>query len=136
MVIPILATADLAKSLDFYTGKLGWTKVFGMPEPEGHDVFAIVSMNDGVTFGLSALPAPDPKGNGVVLMCYVDEEADIDTYYAECTARDTPIAREIRDEYWGDRCFDVTDTDGYVLCVCKTVRPMAPEEIAAAAGSA
>lgn len=132
MVMPILACRDLAASLAYYTESLGWTKAFAMPGPDGTDVFAIVQMNDQVVFGLSAMPAPEPKGNGVVLMCYVADGVDIDGYFSRCESQGATIAKGIRDEYWGDRVFDVTDSDGYSLSICKTVRQMSPEDIATA----
>ncbi len=75
-VMPVLSTKDLAARLDIYTGTLGWTRGLGIPGLDGNEVFAIDSMNNGVVFGLSALPSPEPKRTGVVLMCYVDDAVD------------------------------------------------------------
>lgn len=131
MIMPILAVSDMAASLEFYVNKLGWSKTFSMPGEGAGEVFAIVSMNDGVTFGLSAMPAPNPRGSGVVFMCYVAADSSIDQYYAECQNRGASIAEEIKDEYWGDRSFGVTDPDGYVLSISKTVQQKSHEEILA-----
>ena len=131
MIMPILAVSDMTASLDFYVGKLGWTKTFSMSGEDGQDMFAIVSMNQGVTFGLSAMGAPEPRGTGVVFMSYVAPEADIDEYYAVCQGNGATIAQEIKNEYWGDRCFGVTDPDGYYHNICKTVEAKSPEEILA-----
>lgn len=135
MVLPILAVKDVVASLDFYCNKLGWNKIFDMKDDAGAATFAMVSMREGVMFGLSGMDAPQPKGQGVVLMCYVADDSDIDAYYAECQGRGVTIAQEIKDEYWGDRCFGVSDPDGYIIRVCKTVKQMAPEDIVAASSS-
>jgi uncharacterized glyoxalase superfamily protein PhnB len=135
MVLPILAVKDMTASVDFYCNKLGWNNVFDMPTEGGGISFAMVSLREGVMFGLSRMDAPEPKGQGVALMCYIADDSDIDAYYTECMGRGASIAMEIKDEYWGDRCFAVSDPDGYYVQVCKTVKQMAPEDIAAAASS-
>ena len=136
MVLPILAVSDITASVDFYVNKLGWNKLFAMPGDDGKDSFVMVSLREGVMYGLSALDAPSPKGQGVVLMTYVADDADIDSYYGECKGRGATIAMEIKDEYWGDRCFGVTDPDGYYLSICKTVRQVSAEEILGASSKA
>ena len=136
MVLPILAVKDISASIDFYCNKLAWHKVFEMPAEGGGVSFAMVSLRDGVMFGLSRMDAPEPKGQGVALMCYVSDDADIDAYYAQCEGRGINVTQEIKDEYWGDRCFAVGDPDGYYVQICKTVKHMAPEDITAAARSA
>ena len=132
MVLPILSVSNIATSVDFYTNKLGWNKVFGMPGEDGNENFVMVSLREGVMYGLSAMHAPDPKGQGIALMTYVADETDIDAYYAECQSNGATIATEIKDEYWGDRCFGVADPDGYYIMFCKTVKQMSPEDILAA----
>lgn len=133
MVLPILAVDDMAASLDFYTNTMAWTKLFSMAGDDGRDNFAMVSLTAQVQFGLSAMPAERPKGQGVVFMVYVADDVDIDTYYAQCRANGATISQEIKDEYWGDRCFGVSDPDGYVINVCKTIKQMSPDDIVAAA---
>lgn len=135
MILPILAVKDITASIDFYCNKLAWTKIFDMPSQDGGVSFAMVSLRDGVMFGLSRMDAPEPKGQGVALMCYVADDADIDAYYSECKGRGASISMEIKDEYWGDRCFAVSDPDGYYVQVCKTVKQMTPDDITAAAGA-
>lgn len=129
MIMPIIAVKNMAASVDYYTNKLGWNKSFSMPGEDGTEVFAIISMNEGVTFGLSAMGAPEPRGTGVVFMCYVAEDQDIDEYYEACKGHGASIRDDIKNEYWGDRCFSVSDPDGYVLNICKTVQQKSHEEI-------
>src|SRR6478735_5718811 len=135
MVLPILAVSDISKSLHFYTTVLAWETVFTMPGEDGKESFAMVSMGDGVKFGLSAMDAPNPKGQGVVFMCYTADDADIDAYYEACRSRGANVALEIHTEYWGDRCFAVSDPDGYYVKICKTVKQMSPEDIVTASSA-
>ena len=131
MVLPILSVKDMTASLDFYIRQLGWSKLFGLPGSGGSDMFSMVSPHAGVSYGLSASDSPDPRGQGVVLMTYVADDVDIDGYYAECQSRGTVITTEIKDEYWGDRCFQVSDPDGYSIMFCKTIKNVTAEEVIA-----
>lgn len=132
MVLPILSVTNMAASVDFYVNKLGWNKDFGMPGENGTESFVMVSLRQGVQYGLSSMESPSPKGQGVALMTYVADDVDIDEYYADCQSRGTAIASEIKDEYWGDRCFGVADPDGYYIMFCKTIKNMTAEEVIAA----
>lgn len=136
MVLPILAVTNMTASLDFYVNQLNWTKTFSMPSEDGSEGFAMLQFNSGVSFGLSAMPSPDPKGQGVVLMAYVADDVDIDEYCAQCKSRGANVTKDIRNEYWGDRCFDCSDPDGYFLTICKTIQQKSPEEILASQSSA
>lgn len=133
-VMPVLSTKDLAARLDIYTGTLGWTRGLGIPGLDGNEVFAIDSMNNGVVFGLSALPSPEPKRTGVVLMCYVDDAVDNDESSAARSSNGA-VFLDVRDENWRDRCFDLSDPVGCVSSVTKTVTNVPLEDIAAAAAS-
>lgn len=136
MIMPILAVRDTQASIEFYTQTLGFQLVFSMPGQEGGVVFGIVSLSETASIGLMADAETTDRGKGVALMTYVTPDTDIDAYYADVQAKGVPIAREIRDEFWGDRCFDITDIDGYYLSICKTTQQMSNEEIITnAAGS-
>jgi len=136
MIMPILAVRDTQASIDFYTQSLGFQLVFSMPGEGGSTVFAIVSLSETASIGLMADTETSDRGKGVALMTYVTPETDIDAYYSDVQAKGVSIVREIRDEFWGDRCFDITDIDGYYLSICKTTQQMSGEEIIAnAAGS-
>jgi PhnB protein len=137
MIMPILAVTNLSSSIDFYTKQLGFDLMVTMPGEDGTDNFAIVNWGQAVMFGLMPQPAPEPRGSGVAFMVYVPNEVDIDAYYAEVQSRGVTIAEEIKDQYWGDRTFNVVDPDGYYLMISKTMQQMSNEEIQAAhAGTA
>lgn len=131
MVFPIIACSDMQRSIAYYTDKLGFNLTMSMPGESGPS-FAIVQLGAAMV-ALSADPSQYERGKGVVFMIYVAEDADLDAYYADVKARGVAIAEPIADQYWGDRSFTVLDPDGYVLSLCKTVKQMSPDEIAAAA---
>lgn len=122
MIMPILAVSDLPRSIKFYTETLGFQHTFSMPGPDGVDSFAIVVFSPTVSFGLGVEPQYAGQGAGVDLMVYVPESSDLDAYYASVKAKGANIMQEIKDEFWGDRLFVLTDPDGYKLSICKTVK--------------
>jgi len=130
MIIPVLSVADVDASVNFYTEKLGFTREFAFPGPDGKNTFASVKLGEAhVMVGTDS----DLKsvGKGVEFMIYIPENADIDDYYAQTQARGVEIAKELKTAYWGDRVFTVNDPDGYVISLTKTVQNVPMEEIEA-----
>jgi uncharacterized glyoxalase superfamily protein PhnB len=132
MIMPILSVKDVDASVAFYKDILGFNHDFSMPGPDGKTTFAGVSLGKA-SFGLSLEPEVVRGGDGVTFMVYIPDERDLDTYYREVQANGAKIEHEIKDEYWGDRVFTLRDNSGYHLSLCKTVKQMSMEEIAAAA---
>lgn len=132
MIMPILAVKDVDASVAFYRDVLGFNHDFSLPGPDNRASFAGVSLGKAA-FGISLEPEAAKGGEGVVFMVYVADDQDLDAYYAEVQGRGAQIDQPIKDEYWGDRVFSLRDPTGYMLNICKTVRQMTMEEIAAAA---
>lgn len=132
MIMPILAVKDVDTSVAFYRDVLGFNHDFSLPGPDNQTSFAGVSLGKAA-FGISLEPEAAKGGEGVVFMVYVADDQDLDAYYAEVQGRGAQIDQPIKDEYWGDRVFSLRDPTGYMLSICKTVRQMTMEEIAAAA---
>ena len=132
MIMPVLAVKDVDASIAFYCDRLGFGHDFSVPGPDGVNMFAGVTLGQA-SFGLNHDPENATGGKGVTFMVYVPDETDLDAYYGEVQAKGVKIVSEIKDEYWGDRVFVINDLDGYELCMCKTVKQVSPEEIAAAA---
>lgn len=128
MVFPILAVKDVAASAAFYTNNLGFTLTMEMPNESGQAWFSIVTFGDA-NLGLMLDPDLQNRGNGVVLMFYVEADADIDAHYASAMAKGVTITEPIADKFWGDRTYSLTDPDGYALSICKTVKQMSPDEM-------
>lgn len=131
MIMPMLAVKDIAASIAYYRDQLGFNLRVEMPGPDGATNFAIVNLGNNM-FALSGRPAEGTLGNGVVLMVYVENDFDIDAYYQRVKTAGANILSEIKDEYWGDRCFMVSDLDGYLLMPSKEVQKLSDADIIAA----
>jgi PhnB protein len=130
MIAPILAVKDCDASVAFYTEKLGFEKIFVLEGPDGSNTFGFVGLGEQAQIGLSAQPAPEPVGGGVVFMIYPPMEVNLDQLYEDVQSRGVSIEQPLRDEYWGDRTFSVKDPDGYYLTFTATVTNEPMEDIA------
>jgi len=116
-VAPYLIVDDIFESAEFYRDKLGFefNRIWGEP-PQ----FVIVH-RDGVHIMLKSIGS-----RGSVRPNYsVYEDAcwdayiwvkDADALYEELRSRGVKITREIENEPYGCRDFDVEDNSGYILC--------------------
>lgn len=115
-IAPYFIVDDILKSAEFYRDKLGFQfdRVWGEP-PQ----FVIVH-RDGVSIMLKSIgSAGHSRPN-----CSVDPGACWDAYiyvknadalYEELRSRGVKITREIEDQPYGCRDFDVEDDSGYIL---------------------
>jgi PhnB protein len=133
MIMPILAVANVSDSIAFYQDKLGFSVGVNMPGDDGNPFFAIVDKGESAHIGLQLDSTAGERGKGVIFMVYVPEGTDMEAYYNEVQGNGATIAEPLKEEYWGDQLFSVTDPDGYYLSLCKTVKQMTPDEIAEAA---
>ena len=116
-IAPYLIVDDIFQSAEFYRNKLGFdfNRIWGEP-PQ----FVIVH-RDGVHI---MLKCPSSPGN-IRPNNRVNPDAcwdayiwvkDADALYEELRSRGVKITREIEDEPYGCRDFDVEDNSGYILC--------------------
>lgn len=133
MIYPVLAVKDVDASVKFYTEKLGFKLDFNLAGPDGRNSTAAVSLGEGNALMLSIDKVLEHRGQGVVLMIYLADDKDLDVYYKDVQAKGVTIAQPIKDEYWGDRIFSLTDLDGYYLSFAKTVKQLSVEDIQKAA---
>jgi len=131
MIMPVLTVSNISQSIAFYQDTLGFSVGVTMPGEDGSPWFAIVDKGETVHIGLQYDPAIGERGKGVVFMVYVPDGTDMEAYYTEVQSKGAPIAEALKEEYWGDQLFSVTDPDGYYLSICKTVKQMTPDEIVA-----
>jgi PhnB protein len=118
MIFPVLAVKDIDASVKFYTDKLGFKLDFNLAGPDGKNTTAALSLGEGNSMMLSSDAALQNRGQGVVLMIYLPDSKDINAYYQDTQAKGVSITQPIKDEYWGDRVFSLTDLDGYYLSFC------------------
>jgi uncharacterized glyoxalase superfamily protein PhnB len=117
-IAPYFLVDDVISTANYYRDKLGfqYERFFGEPP-----AFCMV-YRKGVTIMLSQFERSAPiRPNG---QAHPDGEAwdayiwvdDSEALYAEFKAKGVTIAREICDQEYGNRDFDVEDCNGYRLC--------------------
>ena len=122
-LVPELTVVDLAKSLQFYTGLLGFEVVFDRPETR----FAYLQLGEAQLMldeyaegqGWQTGPLEPPLGRGINLQIEVER---LDTLLERLEAAAYPIFIPPEenwyrqdDELHGSREFLVRDPDGYLL---------------------
>lgn len=117
-VAPYFIVDDVVVTANFYRGKLGfhYERFWGDPP-----CFCMVKRS-GIVIMLSQLDTPgsarpnrlaDRNGEAWDAYVWVD---NADALYAEFKAKGVKIAREICNQPYGCRDFDVEDCNGYRLC--------------------
>jgi uncharacterized glyoxalase superfamily protein PhnB len=116
-IAPYFIVDNIFQSAEFYRDKLGFqfNRIWGEP-PQ----FVIVH-RDGVSIMLKSISSPGhtrPNNRVNTDACwdaYIWVK-DADALYEELRSRGVKITREIEDEPYGCRDFDVEDNSGYILC--------------------
>ena len=117
-IAPYFLVDDVVATADFYRDRLGSTyeRFWGDPP-----AFCMVRRH-GITIMLSQIETPgamrpnrvaDPEREAWDAYVWIE---DADGLRAELAARGVTIAREICDQPYGMRDFDVEDCNGYRLC--------------------
>jgi uncharacterized glyoxalase superfamily protein PhnB len=120
---PGLTVSDLSRSVAFYRDGLGFTVISSMVAESGNPIW--VNLKHGAASLELIIPDPEdpvsPGGSGISLYLTVEQETDIDAYYAQVTSAGAPVTTQIADMPWDDRSFTVTDPDGYRIMIGITV---------------
>jgi uncharacterized glyoxalase superfamily protein PhnB len=104
-LVPVLNVADLARSLAYYVGGLGFEKQWEYGEPP---TFAAIRRDQVQIF----LSQEDPKRLAGSLSIFVQ---DVDALYADYRRSGAVILRPPTDFPWGVRGMDLEDPDGHRL---------------------
>ena len=124
-LIPALSTSDPRATLAWLE-KLGFQTVMTMPMPDGSIGHAHAARGDahlmlGPTCG---------KGIGAPgLTLYINIQDSVDELCERARASGVSVTQEPRDEFWGDRLFEVEHPDGYRFSFANHVRDVSPEEM-------
>ena len=112
----VLVVSDIAKSIDYYRDALGFKVTFQYGTP----TFYVCLCRDEVALHL--LAAQETKqlpGNGGICVFV----KDVDSVYAEVTARGAKVIKPPQDYDYGMRDFDLVDLDGNRLTFGMESRP-------------
>lgn len=112
-IAPVFFTLDIAGTLAYYTGKLGFQSLGTWQDPP---VYAIVGRDQhAIHFRCAEPPGTNPnKYLDELLDAYLLVE-DADALYAEYAARGVEFTRELGNTPWNCREFVVKDCDGRLL---------------------
>ncbi len=134
-VTPFSIVDDLNNTLEFYQSKLGFKVLHKGGDGIGPDFWAMVGRDQVMLMFKHITPDVHPQPNrsrheGARWDAYIFT-SDPDSLYAEFFARDVPIHRELANTGDGIRAFEITDSNGYVLCFG---RPVEKEPTGAVSG--
>lgn len=128
MIMPMLIVDDIEASMKFYIEKLDFKNGGTMEFADGRLMMGFVNLgSNSLMFGVSD-EVKSPKGNGVEFYIGVDDDTDIDSYFAQVKSNGASVEGDIKTEFWGDRTFALKDLDGYKLLFFKTVKQVSLEE--------
>ena len=117
-IAPYFHVADVVAAANWYRDRLGFQYDRFWGEPPAFCMVwrsGIVIMLSQASDPAAVRPNGDAPGGGDAWDAYVWVE-DADALRAEFLGRGVTLAREICDQEYGCRDFDVRDLDGYRLC--------------------
>ncbi len=135
-LVPTLTVSDPRASLEWFE-KLGFQTVFQMAMPDGAIMHAHLARGGAQLMLGPACPDSAAKGmapgsTGMDLYITLRDET-ADALYERARAAGITIGEEPRDQFWGDRTFQVRHPDGYRIWFAQHVRDVSPEEMHRAA---
>ena len=114
-LFPIIETADLGRSLEFYCDLLGGSVSYEFPGPDGEVVYAGVDIGTShLGIGVAADAVAPPAR--VLLWVYVE---DCDATVAALRQAGVNIVEDPVDQPWGERVALVEDPDGIPVRVVR-----------------
>lgn len=113
---PYFIVSDVAHSLDFYVGQLGFESIYQTDET--HLFFAVLRRDGAMLFlrsedGID--PVPNPSRHPTFAWDSYSYTPDPDALAAEFAASGAIFSKPIENNNSGLRGFELTDPDGHVL---------------------
>lgn len=120
-VLPVLPSADVEKSLAYYTETLGFSEIFRQPGEAGAIVNGHVAFAGGqIMFNLN--PDDASKAGGGVYLWFRLHDDDIDALFEDYERKGVSIVEPIQNQFWGDRSFAIQDHAGFHLAFNKALK--------------
>jgi PhnB protein len=132
-VTAMLIVKDIKSAVSFYQKAFGFAKRGIMNGPDGKPVHAELTLrNTTIMLGpenaqRGARSAKTIGASPVTL--YVTTE-NVDKVVAKAVKLGATLQSPVMDMFWGDRCGNVTDPDGYTWMVATHVAEPTPQEMA------
>lgn len=115
VVMPIITVDSVDDVHNFYTDKLGFTRVMGVASEDGRFNFVTVVLGGArIMFARprTRMDGTQPSAGKRPVEIYL-EVADVDAYHAQLKERGVKISDPLSLQWWGDKTFKVTDPYGY-----------------------
>lgn len=131
-VIPYLTVEGASAAIDFYVDVFGARERVRMPAPEGKIGHAELEFGDAMVMLADAFPDMDGQtpqsigGTPVTMMVYVE---DVDAVFGRARAAGATVAREVEDQFYGDRGGTFVDPFGHKWFVATHIEDISPEEM-------
>jgi PhnB protein len=130
-VTPYLTVKDGAAAIDFYQRAFGAKERYRMTGPDGKSIAhaeiaignSIIMLADESPFGKS------PKTLGGVSVSIVLYVEDCDALFAQAVNAGAVVARELTDQFYGDRSGSVVDPSGHSWHLMTHKEDVSPEEM-------
>lgn len=115
-ISPSFVVDDVAKTIAFYSEKLGFSVGFRVP---GDDLFFAIIYRDGAQIFIKSekgiVPVPNHTRHAHLRLDAFVYTPDPDALHADFRSRGASFSQPLKDDDDGLRGFEVTDPDGYVL---------------------
>ncbi len=123
-----LTVRDCSQAIDFYQQAFGFELRMSMPGPDGKIVHAEMVHNGSVLMmGPANQQMGAPEGQSpVILYAYVE---NVDEVASRAGGLGATVVQQPRDEFWGDRCCILVDTQGHSWMLATHVKDVSPDEM-------
>jgi len=133
-VTPQLTLDNAAQTIDWYKKALGAEEVSRAVGPDGKVMHADLKIGDShVMMNDAMMGSKGPKalgGSPASLWIYVP---DVDAVFNKAISAGAKPAQgpmgKVSDQFWGDRCGQFTDPEGYLWTVATHKEDLTPQEI-------
>lgn len=131
-VTPYLTVNGAADAIEFYKKAFGAVETMRLAEPSGRLGHAEIIINGSPIMlsdeypELNALGPQARGGSTVGIHLYVE---DVDEVFARAVAEGATAAREVKDEFYGDRSGKLIDPFGHVWYVSTRKDDLSSEEV-------
>jgi PhnB protein len=131
-VTPYLTVKGAADAIAFYKNAFGAEEVMRMNMPDGSVAHAEIRIGGAVIMlhdenrEWNALSPKTIGDSGSSLMLYVP---DVDAVFARAVKAGATATMDVADQFYGDRCGNITDPFGHKWAIATHIEDVSPEEI-------
>ena len=131
-ITPYLIVKGAARAIEFYRKAFGAEQVLRLDAPDGSVAHAEVRIGGAIVMLSDENPQWNTAspltlgGTASSLMLYVD---DADAVFARAVAAGATVDRPVEDQFYGDRCGNVTDPFGHKWSIATHIEDVPQDEV-------